>query len=140
MDIMKLGAQLLAAKMNSNANSDQLTNVLMSLLGGGSSNSNGVDLAGLLGNLQNSGLGDIAQSWLGDGANDEISENQLEGLFGSEKIQDMASQLGTDQNDLLVGLREALPQMIDKSSRGGNLLDNVGGISGLASLASKFLK
>jgi uncharacterized protein YidB (DUF937 family) len=139
MDIMKIGTQLLAAKLGNNANSDQITNVLGSLLGG-DSNSSGIDLGGILGNLQSSGLGDVAKSWLGDGANDEISENQLEGLFGSEKIQEMASQLGTDQNDLLSGLKEALPQMIDQSSSGGNLLDSVGGISGLASIASKFLK
>ncbi len=139
MDIMKIGTQLLAAKLSNNANSDQITNVLGSLLGG-DSNSNAIDLGGILGSLQSSGLGDVAKSWLGDGANDEISENQLEGLFGSEKIQEMASQLGTDQNDLLAGLKEALPQMIDQSSSDGNLLDSVGGISGLAGIASKFLK
>ena len=136
---MKLGVKLLASKLGNNVNSDQLVNVLGSLLGG-NSNSNGLDLGSLLGNLENSGLGDIAQSWLGDGQNDEISESQLEGLFGQEKIQEIASQLGTDQHDLLAGLKEAIPQMVDKSSSGGSLLDSVGGISGLASIASKFLK
>ena len=140
MDIMKIGTQLLASKLGNNANTDQITNVLSGLLGNSNSNSNGVDLNGLLGSLQNNNLGDIAQSWLGDGDNKEISENQIEGMFGSDKIQEMASQLGANQNDLLSGLKDALPQMVDKSSSGGNLLDSVGGISGLASLASKFLK
>ena len=31
-------------------------------------------------------------------------------------------------------------QVVDKSSQGGNLLDSVGGVAGLAGLASKFLK
>jgi hypothetical protein len=33
---------------------------------------------------------------------------------------------------LLNGLKEALPQIIDKSSRGGSLLDNAGGLLGMA--------
>ena len=138
MDIMKLGAQLLASKLGNNANSDQITNVLGSLLGGNSNQ--GIDFGSLLGGLQNNGLDKVAQSWLGDGDNEDISENQIENVFGTEKIQEMATQLGTDQGSLLSGLRDALPQMVDKSSSGGNLLDSVGGISGLAGLASKFLK
>ena len=138
MDIMKLGAQLLASKLGGNTDSDQLTNMLGGLLGGGSSQ--GIDFGSLLGSLQSNGLENVAQSWLGDGANEDISESQIEGVFGTEKIQEIASQLGTDQGSLLSGLREALPQMVDKSSSGGNLLDSVGGIGGLANLASKFLK
>ncbi len=139
MDIMKIGAQLLASKLGGNANSDQVTDMLGSLLGG-NSGSAGLDFGDLLSGLQSNGLENIVQSWLGDGANEDISESQLEGVFGTDKIQEMASQLGTDQGSLLSGLREALPQMVDQSSSGGNLLDSVGGIGGLANLASKFLK
>lgn len=139
MDIMKIGAQLLASKLGSNANSDVIQSAIGGLLGGGNSNG-GLDLGSLVGNLQNGGLSNIAESWLGDGDNEEISEEQVEGLFGSEKIQEMASQLGADQGDVLSGLKEALPQMVDKSSTGGSLLDSVGGVAGLAGLASKFLK
>lgn len=141
MDIMKIGAQLLASKLGGNANADQLTSMLGGLLGGNSDDSSeSAGLGGLVGNLESKGLGNIAQSWLGDGDNEEISENQLEEVIGTEKIQEMASQLGTDQGSLLSGLREALPQMVDKSSSGGSLLDSVGGIGGLASLAKKFFK
>ena len=61
-------------------------------------------------------------------------------MLGSDKIKEAASQLGTDQNDLLRGLQDMMPQVVDKSSSGGSLLDSVGGIEGLAGLASKFLK
>ena len=37
MDIMKLGAQLLAAKLGSNANSDVVQSAIGNLLGGGNS-------------------------------------------------------------------------------------------------------
>lgn len=140
MDMTKLAAQLLASKLtgSNSGNSDLITSVIGNLLGG--SSKQGIDLGSLVGGLQNSGLGDIAKSWLGDGDNDHISRSQIENMLGSDKIQQAASELGTDQNDLLRGLQELLPQVVDKSSSGGNLLDSVGGIGGLASLASKFLK
>lgn len=140
MDLMQMATQLLGQKLggSAGANNDAITSVIGSLLGGGGKQ--GIDLGSLVGDLQNSGLADIAQSWLGDGDNAHISRSQITDLLGSDKIEQAASQLGADQNDLLRGLQEMLPQVVDKSSSGGNLLDSVGGIGGLASLASKFLK
>lgn len=140
MDMMKLAGQLLASKLGGEAggNNDMVQNVIGSLLGG--SGGQGIDLGSIVGNLQNSGLGSIAESWLGDGDNAEISGSQIESMLGSDKIAQAAQQLGTDQNDLLRGLQDMLPQVIDKSSSGGSLLDSVGGLGGLASMASKFLK
>lgn len=142
MDMMKLATQLLASKLGGDAggNSDMVQNVIGSLLGGSGGSGGGIDLGSLVGNLQNSGLGDIAKSWLGDGDNEHISRSQIESMLGSDKIKEAASQLGADQNDLLRGLQDMIPQVVDKSSSGGNLLDSVGGIGGLASLAGKFLK
>jgi uncharacterized protein YidB (DUF937 family) len=130
MDMMKLATQLLVSKLGSSAggnNTDMLQSVIGGLLGG--SGGKGIDLGALVGNLQSSGLGDVAQSWLGDGDNSHISRAQIENMLGSEKIAQAASELGADQNDLLRGLQNMLPQVVDKSSSGGNLLDAVGGIS-----------
>ncbi len=138
MDIMKIGAQLLASKLGGNADSNAVQSAIGGLLGGNSEG--GLDLSNIVSNLQEGGLSNLAESWLGDGDNEEISTEQVEGLFGSEKIQEIASQLGTDQGDLLSGLKDALPQMVDQSSSGGSLLDSLGGAAGLAGLASKFLK
>ena len=140
MDMMDIAKSVLASKLGGAANTD--SNVLSSVIGnllGGSSN-DGIDLGGLVEKLNGGGLGDVASSWLGDGDNAEISGSQLEQLLGSEKIQQAASQLGTSQDDLLAGLKDAIPQVVDKSSSGGSLLDSVGGLSGLAGMASKFLK
>ncbi len=140
MDIMKLATQLLISKLGGSAagNSDMVTSVIGKLLGG--SGGSGIDLGSLVGGLQSGGLADIAESWLGDGDNAEISSSQIQDLLGSDKIKEAAAELGADQNDLLSGLQEMIPQVVDKSSSGGNLLDSVGGIGGLASLAGKFLK
>jgi len=140
MDMMKIATQLLMSKLTGSAagNSDMVTSVIGKLLGG--SGGSGIDLGSLLGNLKDQGLGDVADSWLGDGDNADISTEQIESMLGSDKIQEAASQLGADQSELLDGLRNMIPQVVDKSSSGGSLLDSVGGLGGLANLAGKFLK
>ncbi len=143
MDLMQMATQIIGSKLGNSGggNNDLLASVVGGLLsGGGNSNNQGIDLGALVGGLQKSGLGEIAQSWLGDGDNEHISRSQITDLLGSDKIKEAASQLGADQNDLLRGLQDLLPQMVDQNSKGGNLLDSVGGIGGLASLASKLLK
>ena len=80
----------------------------------------------------------IASSWLGDGNNESISSNQVSEVFDEEKISDFASQLGISNDSALNGLTEALPAIVDKSSSGGSLLDSVGGLDGIMSMASRF--
>ncbi|RBP51444.1 YidB family protein [Arenicella xantha] len=141
MDLMEMATSMLGAKLGGSAdnNSNELIqSVIGNLMGG--SGGQGIDLGSIVGNLQNSGLGDLAASWLGDGNNEGISSSQLESVFGSDKIAQAAQQLGTDQSEVLKGLQDMLPQLVDKSSSGGSLLDSVGGLGGLASMASKFLK
>ena len=114
---MKLATQLLASKLGDSTgqSNDMVENVIGSLLGG--AESSGIDLGSLVGNLQNSGLGDIAKSWLGDGDNSGISQLQIESMLGSDKIQNAAQALGANQSDLLRGLQDILPQLVDKSSK-----------------------
>jgi len=122
MDIMKLAQGLLAQKLG--GNSDAVGGVLNSLIGGGDK----ADIGGLIAGFKEKGLGDVAESWLGDGANAEVSADQLKDVIGGDKIAQAAAQLGT-----------ALPQMVDKASSGGSLLDSIGGVGGLAGMAKKFL-
>jgi len=137
---MDLATKALASKLSGSANTsnDMVSSVIGNLLGG--SSDSGIDLGSLVSNLNSGGLGDLASSWLGDGNNADISTSQIQDLLGSDKIQQAASQLGASQDDLLSGLKDMIPQVVDQSSSGGSLLDSVGGVSGLAGLASKFLK
>lgn len=134
MDLMKLGTQLLAGKLGGNVDSSAVTSVLSGLLNDKDGNSN---LGGLMSLMQNNGMGSIAKSWLGDGGNDEISADQVRNLVGDNKVSEMAAQLNTDENSLLDSLKDALPQMVDKSSSGGSLLDSVGGLGGALNMAKK---
>lgn len=132
MDIMDIVTKMLGDKLGGGGDPDSLKDVLNNLIGSG----NSLDLAGLVSALNDKGLGDIANSWLGDGENADISADQVKDVIGDDKVKQAAEALGTDEGSLLNGLREVLPQMVDKSSSGGSLLDSLGG---LGDIAKKFL-
>lgn len=133
MDIMNIASGMIANKLGVDQNT--INGALNGLIGDGDQ----FDIGSLVSNLQSGDLADIAASWLGDGENASISTDQIQNLLGGDKISAAASQLGTSEGSLLETLQEALPQMIDQGSSGGSLLDSVGGIGGLASMAKKFL-
>jgi len=133
MDFKSIAAGMLADKLG--VDNAQVGGIMDKLIGNGDK----MDVAGLLGNLKENGLGDVAESWLGDGENQSISADQLKSAIGSEDLTQAAAQLGTDENSLLGGLQAALPQLVDKASSGGSLLDSLGGLGGLGGMAKKFL-
>lgn len=134
MDLMKLGTQLILSKLGGNSNESGVSSALSSLLGGG--NSNGIDFSSLVSNMlgKGGGLENIVGSWLGDNENEAISGSQLKDILGSDKIAAFASQLGIDENSAADSLAEAVPQMVDKGSSGGSLLD----LDDVIGLAKKF--
>jgi len=58
--------------------------------------------------------------------------------LGQDKVSNFASQLGLGENEASSALASVLPQLIDSNSSGGSLLDQAGGIEGLAGIAKKF--
>lgn len=135
MDITQMGAELLKSQLggSSGQSTDTIAGVLQKLIGNGDQ----LDIAGMVAALQSGGLASIAASWLGDGDNEAISTDQVRQVMGDARISQAATELGTDEDSLLSGLSQALPQMIDKSSSGGSLLDAVGGIGGALDMAKK---
>jgi len=138
MDLLQMGTQILAQQLGGNANDDTLQNVLNGLIGDGDS----MDIVSLVAKMQagSGGLGDIVQSWLGDGDNAAISGSQLQEVVDTDRLQQSAAQLGIDQSALLEMLTGAVPQMVDNSSKGGSLLDSIGGIDSVANLAKVFFR
>jgi uncharacterized protein YidB (DUF937 family) len=101
---------------------DVLKGPLGGLLGGaaaGSVISGG--LGDLLKQLQQGGQGDTANSWVGKGPNKAISPNDLAGALGADQIDSIASQSGLSRDDLLKGLSQYLPQVIDHLTPDGRL-------------------
>lgn len=141
MDLMKIATQLLMGRLSAEGNS----NISENLIGAALSNllptqsSGDLDLGALLGQLNGGGLASLAASWLGDGNNAAMSSNQITDLFGESKINDFASQLGLDSNTASNSLSDIIPALIDSNSKGGSLLDAVGGSDMLGSLAKSAL-
>jgi uncharacterized protein YidB (DUF937 family) len=135
MDIMKLATELLSQQFGGQVSEQGASNAISGLLGDGKG---GLDIAGLASKFaSNGGLKDIVGSWLGDGANSSIDPSQLMEMFGGDKLSDFASNLGVDQNAATSGLSEVLPNLMDKASSGGNILESVGGLSGAMDFAKK---
>jgi uncharacterized protein YidB (DUF937 family) len=137
-ELLQLGAKMfsdsnLSGDAGSNLDLGSLTSALSGVTGG----DGGFDLGALVTNLNGGGLGDLAKSWLGDGANSSISPEQITSVLGSDKITEFAEKLGLSTSEAAGGLSEALPQMMDNASSGGALLDSLGGVEGVLGLAGK---
>ena len=104
--------------------SDLLKGGLGGLLAGGAA---GSILSGGLGDLmkqlQQGGAGDAANSWVGKGQNKPVSPGDLASALGADQIDAIASQSGLSRNDLLQGLSQYLPDVIDHLTPDGRLPD-----------------
>ena len=139
MDLLKLGTQILMSKLGGN-NAAQSESAIESALGSLIGNGDSMDLGGLVKAAQDNGLGDIVASWLGDGANQGLSAEQTRQMVNDGDLGNLANALGADKSAVLDSLRDVLPQMVDKGSSGGSLLDSIGGLEGAANLARQFLQ
>ena len=101
---------------------DVLKGPLGGLLAGGAAGSviSG-GLGDLLKQLQQGGHGETANSWVGTGTNKAISPGDLANALGADQINSLASQSGLSKNELLDGLSQYLPQVIDHLTPDGRL-------------------
>ena len=104
--------------------SDLLKGGLGGLLAGGAA---GSILSGGLGDLmkqfQQQGLGDQADSWVGTGPNKQISPGDLGSALGVDQIEALTSQSGMSRDELLQGLSQYLPDVVNQLTPDGQLPD-----------------
>lgn len=99
------------------AQNPQLIQAVLSLVG----NDGPVGgLPGLVARFQQAGLGDIIASWLGSGANQAISGDQISRVLGSGPLSQVASQLGVGQTDAANQLAQVLPGLLDQLTPQGH--------------------
>ena len=105
--------------------SDMLKGGLGGLLAGGAA---GTILSGGLGDLmkqlQQNGLGDQADSWVSNGPNKQISPGDLANALGADDINQLTSQTGMSRDDLLQGLSQYLPDVVNHLTPDGRLPDD----------------
>ena len=116
---------------NSGGGSNPLLQIAMQMLankGGGGTGGGAMDAMGGLGGIvsafQKGGLGHLADSWVGSGDNLPVSGDQLTQVLGSDKIGQIASQLGMSQGDAAGGLAKILPDLINHVTPNGQMPAN----------------
>ena len=92
------------------------------LLAGGAA---GSVLSGGLGDLlrqfQENGHGDTANSWVSPGENKPISPGDLANALGADQLDQLTAQSGLSRDELLNGLSQYLPKVIDQLTPDGRL-------------------
>src|ERR1700684_1982719 len=74
---------------------------------------------GIVAQLEQQGLGGTVRSWVGTGANQPITAEQIHQAFGSDAVKQLAEKIGMTPEDWAAKLSSVLPQAIDKLTPGG---------------------
>ena len=132
---------------------DSLLDTAMSSLGGGDGQQNqamklvmhlvqqnGGNIGGLLSQLQQGGLGDVLQSWIGSNSNESVSAGAIENALGGHLGQ-AAQAIGIATQQASGLLAQYLPQIIDTMTPNGQASDADGfGLDDVVRLAQQWLK
>ena len=78
-------------------------------------------LGDLLKQFQQSGHGETANSWVSPGPNKQIAPGDLANALGADQINGLMSQTGLSREDLLSGLSQQLPDVINHLTPDGRL-------------------
>ena len=78
-------------------------------------------LQGLLAKLQAGGLGEAAQSWVGTGANQPVSADQLGGALGPDLMGSLGSLMGGNGQQASSILAQVLPGLVDQMTPQGRV-------------------
>ena len=82
---------------------------------------NHAGLTSLVNNAQSQGLGHAVQSWVRTGANESISPQQVQGLLGEGRINEVARRVGVPPTVASAALSQILPILVDKLTPQGKL-------------------
>ncbi len=108
----------LQSALGGNAES-QTQNMVKGVVGMLTSNAGGI--SGLIDQFAQSGLGDIAASWVGKGENKPVSPQQIEEALGAEKVAELAKEAGIPADKGAEVLSQVLPTVVDKMTPDGEV-------------------
>jgi uncharacterized protein YidB (DUF937 family) len=91
------------------------------LAGGAAGGVLGGGLNDLVKQLQQKGLGDAANSWVGTGPNKPVDPNDLASALGADQINSLMAHSGMSRDELLEGLSQNLPQVVDQLTPDGQV-------------------
>jgi uncharacterized protein YidB (DUF937 family) len=76
---------------------------------------------GIVAQLEQQGLGGTVRSWVGTGANQPITPDQVHQAFGSDVVKELAAKVGVSPDILAGKLSQYLPTAIDKLTPAGSV-------------------
>lgn len=76
-------------------------------------------LQGLVQKFQAGGLGDVVSSWVGTGANQPVSSDQVQSVLGDDVVDNLAQSTNQDRGAVLQSLSTLLPHVIDHATPDG---------------------
>jgi uncharacterized protein YidB (DUF937 family) len=128
---------VLGSALGGNQRQDPLGSILAGLGGGNRGQSGNMllqvallllqqngGLQGLLSKFRQGGLGQQADSWVSTGQNMNISANDLQQIFGSSTLRDLASQLGMPEEQAGSTMAQVLPELINQLTPQGQVPAN----------------
>ena len=78
-------------------------------------------LGELVDRFKQSGKGDVAQSWVNHGPNQDIAPHDLRAAIGPDVLEALAQRTGLDEDELLTRLSQQLPSAVDRYTPDGRL-------------------
>jgi uncharacterized protein YidB (DUF937 family) len=77
-------------------------------------------LAALKSKFEASGFGDKVQSWIGKGANEPVSKDEVKSALG-EDVRRISAESGASEDEVASGLASVLPDAVDRATPEGRL-------------------
>lgn len=97
---------------------------LLGNIGGGSSNPGsflGGGISELVDRFRQAGHGDVAESWVRTGPNQEIAPTQLEQTIGPDILNHLVRQTGLSKEEIVSRLSRELPSAVDRYTPDGRI-------------------
>jgi uncharacterized protein YidB (DUF937 family) len=107
-----------------------LGDILGGILGGGRAGpgssgggrSSGLDeLSDIIERFDKNGQGEAARSWVGRGENQPVSPGQMNAVLDADTLAQLQAATGLDRDELLAGLAQTLPGVVDQLTPNGRL-------------------
>jgi uncharacterized protein YidB (DUF937 family) len=78
-------------------------------------------LGGLVKQFQQKGFGDVVDSWVNRGKNQDISSRQVSDALGSDVVDQLARRTGLSRDEVISELAKMLPNVVDRMTPEGRL-------------------
>jgi uncharacterized protein YidB (DUF937 family) len=78
-------------------------------------------LGTLIKDLESNGQGQVAKSWVANGPNQAVAPQSLEAAIGADTLDALTKQTGMKRDDLLSGLSQILPDVVDHLTPDGRV-------------------